>query len=206
MDGLDPVKPRRARRGFTLIEILLAVTILALMLGMAIVNFGAWSGSQALEEGAQRWETALRMARAEAANRGRRVRLTFSAPDDANATPAVQVLWEPEPLLEPGNFVPLEGASWRDYLDLTGIRVEACVYIGDSLYRLLDADAVRSGSSAPETDLADITFEPDGSGDSVSVTLVATDAPETHKAVITIDGMTGVITNRILTAEELNAL
>ena len=188
--------PRALRGAFTLIEIVLAVALVALLAGMALVNFGAWRSGQALDEGAQRWETALRMARAEAANLGRRLRLAFDANDGR-----VVVLWEPEPLTEPGQFTEYTACGWKDAVDLGGVRVEKCEYIGSSTYRTLDAQSVRTGDVA-NADLAEITFEPDGSSDSVALTLVAADAPESPRVVIEIDGLSGAISSRRVSLEE----
>jgi len=75
----------------------LALAILVLLAGMVAVSFPALAGSRSLEEASLRMETALRMARADAANKGRRLRLEFDQ-EQGRAT----VLWEPEPLTGPG--------------------------------------------------------------------------------------------------------
>ena len=59
---IPAAKPPRARRGFTLLEILLAVAVLVLLAAMAAVNFPAMRGSRTLEDGADRLATGLRMA------------------------------------------------------------------------------------------------------------------------------------------------
>jgi hypothetical protein len=57
-----------------------------------------------------------------------------------------------------------------------------------------------------ETDLAPITFEPDGSADSVVVHLVEAEDPEGMLARIELNGVTGRVTSRVLTLEELAEL
>jgi prepilin-type N-terminal cleavage/methylation domain-containing protein len=194
--ALRPGASPRREAGFTLIEILLALTILGLLLSVAAINFGAFRNNQALEEGASRLETALRMARAEAANQGRRIRIAFSEEDGR-----VQVLWEPEPLAEPGVFVPCTSCTWDDYLTVEGVRLDRCQLVGTSIHR--PSDWADGGGAPAESVLDAITFEPDGSSDSAVIELLPTDVSDLRRAVIGIDGMTGIITSRILTSEEI---
>ncbi len=195
--ALRACAPARRQTGFTLLEILLALMLLGLLLGVAAINFGAFRNSRALEEGASQMETALRMGRAEAANQGRRVRIAF-----AEESGAVLVLWEPEPLAEPGRFIPYDACTWDDYLTTEGVRIERCQLVGASIHRPADwADG--SGGTPAESALEAITFEPDGSSDSAVIELSAIDVTDVRRAVVEIDGVTGTIISRILTSEEV---
>ena len=190
------------RRGFTLLEVVLVLGILAMLLGVMVLNLPALSGARTLERGADRFATALRLARADAANRGRRLRLTFDA---ETARPAV--LWEPDPLEAPGEFVDYATVcTWRHLLEAEGVWVERCTFTGPSAYRYV-ADAASAGQqTVTETDLAPITFEPDGSSDSAVVHLVAAEDPEGPLARIELNGITGRVSSCVLTPEELAEL
>lgn len=189
-------KPLRPRAGFTLVEILLVLLLLALLASVAIVNLGNRRDAEALQDGAAAIETAVRMARAEAANLGRRLQLVFD-PQGAG----VWVFWEPEPLAEPGKFAEYAGCTWRDSLALDGVRIDRCGFVGPSAYRALEPATAAGGSS--ESQLATITFEPDGSCDSVVIELVRASDPDSGRAFIEVDGLTGSISSRILTASEM---
>jgi len=186
----------RGRRGFTLMEILLALAIIGLLVAAVAINFGAFGSGRALEESTVRLETAFRMARAEAANQGRRLRLAF----DETGTRMV-VFWEPEPIAEPGRFAEYTACTWDDYVSMQGVRLERCELAALSLYQA--ADASTPGSAGRSTGPAPITFEPDGSSDSAVVELSATDPRDTRRAVIELEGLTGTVSSRIWTSVEL---
>ena len=126
---------------------MLVLTLLVLMAGMVVIALGAWRDSRVLEDGADRIETALRMARAEAANQGRRVRLAFL---DDGAQPQVQ--WEADPLAKPGEFTPMAACTWQDYLAMDRLRVERCDLVGPSFQRPADwgADLQQDADQAPD--------------------------------------------------------
>jgi len=193
-------EPPRTRRGFTLLEILLALAVFVLLAGVLVVNFPALQGGQALEETSLRIETALRMARADAANKGRRLRLEFDQEAD-RAT----VLWEPEPLTSPGEFVEYTAGTWQKFLEIDGVEIERCEFVGPSVYRNYE-EATAGGGDAADPARTVVTFEPDGSSDSVLIELVAADAPEGCRARVELDGLTGAVSRRILTLEELEEL
>jgi len=69
---------RRGQRGYSLVELLLTMSLLLLFTGLAVVSIDALNQRSTLTEGAIRFETLLRFARAEAAQCGRRVRISFS--------------------------------------------------------------------------------------------------------------------------------
>ncbi|MBL7140183.1 MAG: GspH/FimT family pseudopilin [Planctomycetes bacterium] len=181
-------------------ELVLVLGIVAMLAGVVLVNVPAFRSSRILDEGGRRFATGLRMARADAANRGRRIRLAFD-PDTYDPL----VLWEPEPLTAPGEFVLFTACGWQRFLKVEGVWVERCDFTGDSMYRAL-VDAGVAGELAQESDLATITFEPNGSSDSVVVLLVAAEAPDGPRARIALNGVTGIVDWNVLTLEELDVL
>ena len=193
-------EPPRTRRGFTLLEVVLALAILILMAGIVVVSFPALAGSHSLEEASLRMETALRMARADAANKGLRLRLAFDQEEGR-----VTVLWEPEPLTGPGEFVEYTTCTWQKFLQVEGIVVERCQFVGTSAYRNFD-DATVAGGYASDPDQTAVTFEPDGSSDSVVIELVAAEVLEGPRARVELEGLTGAVSRRILTLEQLEEL
>jgi len=114
-------------RGFTLVELLLAVVLVLGMLGAVVYNFSSFQRSARLDEGAVQVEALFRFARAHAASTGRQVRVEFrpqaglSAQEGQTATEAaaskvgqsqsVRVLWEPDPIEAPGVFQELTEAA-----------------------------------------------------------------------------------------------
>ncbi len=120
--------PRRNRApslhsgGFTLVELLLAVALLALLLAAVAFNFSSLQQGQALEQGASQFESLLRLARAHAALSGHNVLValvpasasTAGGPSQDPVPPdamALAVLAQPDPLRNPSLLVPIPGAT-----------------------------------------------------------------------------------------------
>jgi len=68
---------RRLQRGFTLVEVLISITILGILIMMAMPAFGEWLQSQQLRAGAEASLNGLQVARAEAIRRNLRVQIVF---------------------------------------------------------------------------------------------------------------------------------
>ncbi len=187
-------RPRRRRRAFTLLEVVLVLALLAGISGLVVLQLDALRGQEDLRTGARNFASGLEMARAEAAATGRRVRIAFD-PDTAEP----QVLWELEPLTAAQEFVPHETSLWRDRLHDGRCRVIRSELTGDG------AEAWRTVPAAGGTDgpeLAAITFRPDGSSDSAEVELAPLDEEDTRTAVVSLDGLNARVSTRILTSIE----
>jgi type II secretory pathway pseudopilin PulG len=130
------------------VELLLAVTLLAGLMGAAVFGFSSLQRSAQLNEGVERVETAMRFARAHAANTGRKVQVVVTTTSDANASasssssadkPAsngngsgngneplhsLSILWEADPARAPGVFesIPSLSGDVADVSELVEIR------------------------------------------------------------------------------------
>ena len=187
---------RLGRRAFTLVEIILAAAIIALLAGTFVLAMGQWYQRQSLDESAMRVEAILRMARAEACSQGRLIRLGF---DPASLSPVIT--WEPSPLHEPGRFVPHYGA-WANDLPTDLLRFIQCRRTGQSARKLLTYSDVREPATPDGEPLQSTTFMPDGSCDSAVIELAAADGLDPRIGRIEINGITGSVSLRILTPTE----
>jgi len=181
-----------ASPGFTLIEILLALAVFVLLAGVLVVNYSGWLERRAFNDAAQRFETALRMARADAATTGRSLRLTF---DESGAA---QVLWEPDPLEEPGVFVPYERSTWTQYLPRDTLVVESSTLVGPSAFRtlLLDGEPINVGSGEAVVD--PVTFLPDGSMDDAVIVLRSRSENESRRVVVQTYSVAGTVRMQLM--------
>jgi len=186
-------------KAFTLIEVTLVMLLLALLVGAVVLNFTDWGESRRLEEGARRFEALLYMARAEAANRGRKLRLAFEPGEQDRAE--IRILEEADPLGAPSEFSEFTACTWRHYLPGELVEVVRSELLGDSAYRLMERELTDQADSTDQP-LEAVTFYPDGSCDSALIELASTGESDARKAIIEIEGLTGTITRRILTPSE----
>jgi Tfp pilus assembly protein FimT len=128
------------------VELLLAVTLLAGLMGAAVFGFSSLQRSAQLNEGVERVETAMRFARAHAANTGRKVQVVVTTAIDANVSTSsassandsaslgssnsdqplhsLSILWEADPARAPGVFesIPSLSGDVADVSELVEIR------------------------------------------------------------------------------------
>ncbi len=179
------------RPGFTLIEVLLALTLVVLFGTLSVLSFTSWRQARALPEGADRVESLIMLARAEAANLGRHLRLEFGA----DGQMAVEI--ERNPLEEPGKYSPYLDSAWASELPNDLVRVVRCTLTGSSAYSVLNTRGQEPG------ELQAITFFPDGSCDSAAIELREADRDKRH-AIIEIDALTNKVQPaRIMEGQEL---
>lgn len=74
----------RAVRGFTLIELMVTISIISMMLALGFPSFRVWIANAQVRSTADVLQTGLRTAKAEAERRNRNVQFSFT-----NATPAL---------------------------------------------------------------------------------------------------------------------
>ena len=168
-----------------------------LLAGVSIGVFWGTLAEAGTSENASRITSLLRSARADAANTGRRYRLSF---DEQTSHPVVAV--ETDPLGEPGTFT-LAAFWWADQAKLqAGVRVVLCERTGDSVFADESASASDPGRDR-ELKLDEVNFYPDGSSDSVRIVLANDDEEHPWAVEITLNGLDGTISTReIDTAEE----
>lgn len=195
---------RRGRGGFTLIELALSLALIVMLAGVAAVTVGQRQERRRFIEAAGRFETLLRMARVEAQNERRRLRIEFGDPDemvDFDVPTPVRVMWEPEHLTAPGKFVPFPLATWQSYVPDREVRVLRCRLIGPSAYRTITG--LTGGDEEDEDALQPITFYPDGWSDSVLIELAPPEFDSLLRVAIRFDGDSGNINVLILGEETL---
>jgi type II secretory pathway pseudopilin PulG len=177
-------------RGFTLVELLLTLGLIVALATVIVVAIPALNRSAALDECVNRFVTTLRLARAEAANRGRCLRLAFE-PESGRP----MMLCEIDPLEAPGQFAPYAGA-WAEQVPAEMVRATEAALTGSSAYRML------STAEAESDALPELQFYPDGSSDSGRWVLASADPRDTRVAIVTLDGLTGTVQQSILTASQ----
>lgn len=211
--------------GFTLIELVLTVVLLLLLAGAAVFNFNSAQRGAQLEEGAGQVESLFRFARAQAAGTGRRVLVRFgsempgaAAADSTNAVTepsGIQVLWEPDPLTEPGQFVPLpEAAAFAEHLnDLVRFEATPPDPFSGSTNDLSTTVAMATGDTtaslpAPESSTggtigvpATIVFYADGSSDSADFRLASVEPGDPRRVRLILAGLTGTVRRKWITPE-----
>ena len=193
-----------AGRGFTLIELLLTLVILLLLFGAAVVNFSSLQSSVQLDEGAEQLESAIRYARAHAANTGCKVRLTFEEMIDEDfAIPFGNMFaeWEPDPLGKPGQWKPLREVDLLLESMLQAVEIADVISLDGS-----SAPAISPGEFPGEETMsfsfAPVVFYPDGSSDSAEIVISSRHAEEDSRQIsLTIVGATGVIRRKVLMPE-----
>jgi len=175
---------RAAGGGFTLIELVLVLTLVAFLAMMSWITFAGRQDDTDFEEGVNRFESSLRLARAESASLGLRLRFSF----DANG--AAQILYEPKPLEAPGEFVVYVACPWGDIFNGRLALVSRCERTGSSAYR---SGGMGTGNPGDQAVLEDLTFYPDGTSDSALVELSPPDGADPRRAVIELGGLDGAI-------------
>ncbi len=92
-------QPRNRQQGFTLMELVMVITLMGVMMGMAIPSFRNLMSSQELKNAAQGISNIIRYARSEAIQRSAQTKVVF----DAEAGGLLFSV-ETDPFLQPGVF------------------------------------------------------------------------------------------------------
>ena len=230
-------QPVRRSRGFSLVELLLSVSLLMLLFGAVAFNFSSLQRGAQLDEGVTQLEALLRFAKAQAANTGKKVQVRFhetaSLAGHSNQAPSIgmEVLWEPDPLGQPGIFEQLpEGEHYAGSVtDLITIeRVQAISDTGEleAMPRSADAGSdtssvsgsftlaqqtqpvsVTGGNPQPQgsAPMPSIEFFPDGSCDAAQITVASRDSDDTRRAAVRLVGSSGEMKRQPMPGEEADS-
>ena len=177
-------------------EVILTLCLLAVVATVAVLAVGGWRQEAAFEEGVDRFESAVRLARAEAANLGLRVRLAFG--EDG----AVSILFEPQPLEAPGEFVDYAGCTWRDVVDDGLYRVSRCERTGSSAWQPVSQGPIHPDATVA-VPLEPLTFYPDGTCDSAVVELRPAGDDDPRRALVELGTSAGDISRRMVDVDSL---
>jgi prepilin-type N-terminal cleavage/methylation domain-containing protein len=210
---------RDTRAGFTLVELLLAVALVVLLLGAVVFNFAGLQRGASLDEGVSQFESLLRLARAQAASRGRQIEIAFE--EDVGEGLFVplgnlRVLWEPDPVQRPGIFEPLRDlqeyvSRLTDLVSIEEVRLVEGNNFDSAPPAALEAAASGDPPVEPLTAFAEsesmlvtfppIAFQPDGSSDSAEIILASRTSDDPRRIAVRVQGITGAIRRRLLTDE-----
>ena len=175
-----------------------------MLAALVAVGVGQHGPRRRFVDAAGRFETLVRMVRAEALNQKRRFRIEFGAPDqqvDFDETTSVSVLWEPQHLTDPGNFVPYSMPTWGSYIPNREVRVLRCRLVGPSAFRTISSLPGREDED--EEALQAITFYPDGWSDSALIEIAPPEFDSLLRAAVRVDGDSGNVKAHLLTEAQL---
>ena len=144
----------RSARGFTLIEMLVTLSILGIMLGIGVPSFKSFAASQRVKTAAYDLTTSLMIARSEAVKRNTDVGLTPVSPTAwasgwtvASSTATVQeqqsyvgVTITPKDTATPATAISLSGLTFsksgrlaaKAYFEIVGLSGTKCVKVDQS--------------------------------------------------------------------------
>ncbi|MBI4617775.1 MAG: GspH/FimT family pseudopilin, partial [Planctomycetes bacterium] len=178
------------RSGFTLLELLLVLLVLAFFIGLALAAFSGGQARRDLDHSAARLVSSLKWARERAILTGRRHRLVVAEDGDS--------AWledEADPLDEPGVFAPSEG-PWGRASGFEKI-LEGEARVAEVA---LDLDPDPAEEAEEEKGLAYFYFEPRGSSRDGRIVLVAGEEDEELVRYVRVRSLTGKA--RVVEGEE----
>lgn len=159
----------RNLRGFSLLELMLVVTIIAIMTGVSLPMFGSMRDRQALEQTTRTFATLIQYMRSEALQGSRNTRIQWDA-----ETMLLETLAETAPLEAPGQFEAIQPPISVRTLFNNDIRI---------------VGITKSTLVAEEPD-NQINFSPEGS---TSDTMIYLSNDEERVYTIGIVGLTGQV-------------
>ncbi|MBT3200615.1 MAG: hypothetical protein HN350_11940 [Phycisphaerales bacterium] len=175
-----------------MLELIIVVGLLGTILAVVVVSGTSAGDRRKFQYAVDNFETMLRMARAEAANQAVKIRISFDA-----ETGLPKLEWEPQPLTNPQQFEAYTNCSWRSRIPTDRITVVKCRTIGPD-GRAVDTAPTSVGDDSDEQEIETITFNQDGSSDSVLIEIESTDLERKLRAAIKLDGENSLITSKIL--------
>jgi Tfp pilus assembly protein FimT len=206
----------KTTHAFSLVELLLTLVLLLCLAAASVFSYTALHRSANLDEGADRLQSLIRFAQAEAATSGRKVRLQFEAgahPDesaDGNDLRQIKVTWEADFLHEPGVFQEYTNKAWSEETvnELVGVAKVQPIQSPNSVGK--PADSASETAIDTESEMSDeewyaeemggnefpsITFYPDGSCDSAEIVLASRNVEDERRMAVRLSGILGSISS-----------
>jgi Tfp pilus assembly protein FimT len=199
--------------GFSLVELLLTMVLILCLAAASVFTFTAIYRSSNLDEGADRFQSLIRFAQAEAATTGRKVRLEFvpATPIEANAETElrnIKVMWESDLLNAPGVFEEYTNKAWSEEIvnELVGVRkVKTAESTEESALvenAVEDASETGEASGLQDEEFPSITFYPDGSCDSADIVLASRNPDDERRLEVRLSGILGSVSTRTVSVDE----
>lgn len=202
----SPARLPSAKRGFSLVEILTVVSILAIMMGISVTAFNQIQASTALSTAAGRVIDMLNLARQQAVARNRSVEVRFyELPDSADASKRV---WRGMQLfiVEDAATIPLDRPNYFPVQVKMSDSATYSSFLDGSRSDMIQGSGSASGVSLPGVGLdynyRAFRFKPDGST-SLATSAFATlhpvnatpsaDAPAQNWIAVQLDPLNGRI-------------
>ncbi|MGB0580546.1 MAG: pilus assembly FimT family protein [Limisphaerales bacterium] len=180
-------------KGFTLLELVLAIVLLMLLSGAIVFSFTNLQKRTHLDEGVNRLITVVRYAKAHAATSGRPMQFQLvQGTNDALNDTRIRVLWEPDPANKPGELADL-----REVLSM----VEAV----NDLVQCQPTDPPSPNAemeTADDTVLKRLALHPDGSAEPGQLIVTSRDGEDDRRFLFEIIGITGELKKRELNTNE----
>lgn len=185
--------PVHDSRGFTLLEVLIALVIIALLFGLVLPNYQRTLDTEQLSESATRFKAAIAMCRAQAMNEARAYQLVVR-PDGS-----LKIVRQLDAIYAPHVYVPVHESWAQQPVLLDRVFVEAVLALPegpppfDVQDQLVEFDELVD-EPIPVGELENgltVTFAPDGLSDSAQWFLRDTDG---RGRKVTLDGRLGRVT------------
>lgn len=176
--------------GFTLVELLLVVMILATTAALVAPSFRGFYAGRQVADAAARLSVLLRRARTKAATEQLRVRL--------NIDPDSRIYWltvEADPFEAPGAFVPPGDAWGRRFTLPDGVQLSRVTIDGEDAEPVAFESTAAASAWTPESGSAyRIAFEPGGAAPDAVITITLASAENEMNAMqVRLRGLTGEV-------------
>ena len=180
-------------KGFTLLELVLAIVLLMLLSGAIVFSFTNLQKRTQLDEGVNRLITVVRYAKAHASTSGRPMQFQLvQGTNDMLDDTGIRVLWEPDPANQPGELADL-----RETIPM----VEA---VNDLVKCQLPETPrpIAELESVEDAVLKRFVLYPDGSADSGRLIVTSRDGEDDRRFLFEIISVTGELKKRELNTNE----
>lgn len=223
------IAPRHNAAGFSLVELLLTLVLILCLAAASVFSYTALRRSANLDEGANRLQSLIRFAQAEAATTGRKVRLQFETgarpvSDDASESVElrnIKVTWESDFINAPGVFEVYTNKAWSEDMvnELVGVeKVQPISPVQPSSsvtpFPGITPDGGLTSTNGSDELLVEqqssmdafpaITFYPDGSCDSAEIVLASKNEEDDRRLAVRLSGILGSITSHPVQPESID--